>query len=241
MKYKTPKIVQSSGRRWYLWLLLIPLLAGAAVGWRGFLEMGKEYYARARLQPMQEKLEELRRQITTLEAERTAMREQLVAQNRSNQIDLEASRQARESLQKRELECLQMEEELMLLRQMISTGEKDDELKVIRLSLEAGPKSREFRYRFTVSKTLGKPALAVGWIYLSLEGEVEGTATKLDLQEITEEKIEKIKMRFKHFQDVEGLIRLPSGFQPRKLTIDIKPERSKLPKVQKSFDWVLTG
>jgi len=61
----------------------------------------------------------------------------------------------------------------------------------------------------------------------------------LPLREITEGNTEKVKMRFKHFQEVEGVIQLPEGFTPLKVIIEIKPSNKKLPELKRRFDWVV--
>ena len=60
-------------------------------------------------------------------------------------------------------------------------------------------------------------------------------------RELTEENTELLKMRFKHFQDLEGVVQLPEGFTPRKMIVEIKPNSKKLPPVKERFDWTVTG
>jgi len=82
---------------------------------------------------------------------------------------------------------------------------------------------------------------ASGWVFLAVDGLKEGEPVWLPLREVTKEKTERIKMRFKHFQDLEGVIRLPSNFEPLKVIVEVKPSKKNLPEVKQRFDWVVKG
>jgi hypothetical protein len=46
-----------------------------------------------------------------------------------------------------------------------------------------------------------------------------------------------LKMRFRYFQNLEGKLKLPSGFTPRKLIIEVRPENKKFEPVTETYDW----
>ncbi len=100
--------------------------------------------------------------------------------------------------------------------------------------------ANRFRYRFTVSQALKGAARVTGWIYIEVVGERGEEEVTLSLQELSGGS-EKLKMRFRHFQDIDGEIDLPEGFLPRSMVVNIKPTNKKLPPLKKRFDWLVAG
>lgn len=241
MHYPTPRITQPGRWKKYLWSLVIILLILLLTVYI----ISREYYQNGGLNalqviPLQTKLKRAQEKIEALEAERLSLQQNLAEFERRNHLNQKATKQVQASLQQRQLACLKMEEELDFLRHMVSVNKPNNGLKIQKMSLEPTGKAREFIYRFTISQGLNKPGNTSGWIYLFVKGESGGEVLLLNLQQITEEKIEKIKMKFQHFQDVEGTIRLPKGFMPQKLTVEIKPGNKKLSSLKETLDWIVT-
>lgn len=243
MKYSTPKIVQTNRRGRYLWALVLFGLGigiGAGAGWYlGILD--RQPVADTNLATLRSEAASQRERIEQLESEKSSLQEQLAVLERASQVDQEATRQVREQLNSFEQERAQLEEELSFLRTMVSTADGKGALQIQRFKLESVGGKGLFRYSFTVTQNMQTDTVASGSIFLAVDGTQEGEARWLPLREITEEKAEKLKMQFKHFQDIEGMIRLPDGFRPRKFIVELKPSNKKLPEVKERFDWVVTG
>lgn len=239
MDLKAPRIVQARSRWIYLWGLL-PVLLGAAVlaGWGDYIQFRPA--AVDRVTPLKRQLSEQQQQIELLTSQRARLREQVAALERASQIDQESIRQVQEALRASQSGYLDMEQELKILRGIVETGVKSEGLYIQGFQLDAGEQPNNFRFRFTVSQALKNAGTAVGWILLALEGEQAGEPTELTLKELTKGKDEKLKMRFRHFQDVDGLIQVPEDFSPERVIVEINPTNNRLPKVRKSFDWLVT-
>ena len=70
-----------------------------------------------------------------------------------------------------------------------------------------------------------------------MDGIRDGQPKWLPLRDITDNNAEIILMKFKQFQDVEGVIRLPDSFKPKKMIVEIKPNNKKLSPVKQRFKW----
>jgi len=177
--------------------------------------------------------------IRELERERDRLLEQVAILERAGQIDREAVRQVREQLAGFQEERSKMEEELTFLRSMVSTKEGRQGIQIQRLALSADGGDGRYRYRFTITRNMQSDGVAAGWIFFAVDGLRDGEPVWLPLREITEDNTDKLKMRFKHFQDIEGQIRLPDDFKPLKVIIEVKPNNKKLSPVKQRFDWKL--
>jgi hypothetical protein len=79
--------------------------------------------------------------------------------------------------------------------------------------------------------------VAKGVIELNIEGLQNGRSRRLSLAQVTKEGVDRIKMRFRFFQNIEGRLQLPEGFEPATVEIDVKPSGGKLERVKESFNW----
>jgi hypothetical protein len=235
---KTPKIVVPGQRR-YLWWLWLILLGGAfAGGWYAHIE----YVVMAQTTVDNELVAQLdgqRREIAALKQEREQMGQQLVELRRSSQIDKETMEKIKVEVKQYQDERRKLEEELTLVRGLVASGKKSG-LLIRDLRLEKGEGRRAFRYHFTVAQVVEDQQEINGVIALNLEGKRDGKAQTLPLKEVTADKRDSLKMRFRHFQDLDGELVLPKGFEPATLRIELQPEGD-VPKLSRSYDWVVNG
>ncbi|MET0105853.1 MAG: DUF6776 family protein [Sedimenticola sp.] len=235
----TPRIVQASSYRSLVVIVPLALLLLGAAVWFSY-DHGRSQAGGSELALLEENRSQAK-YIENLEAEKSRLREKVAALERSSQIDREATKLVREELKQLQDERMKQEQELTFLRGIVSSGVKKEGLYIQGFALKRAGSDRKFRYRFTVSQALKSAGTAKGWIHLGLEGVESGESRQLSLNEITDDKQEKLKMRFKHFQDVAGEITLPDGFEPRNVIVEIKPTTKKLSPVKKQFVWLVAG
>ncbi len=238
MHYRTPRIVQP-GSRLPLFLSLLVVLMLLAGGWYLWLGPGRDQGPDPA--QLQQQLDASAARIQALEVEREKLLEQIAMLERTSQIDREAVRQVREQLAAYQEERSKMEEELTFLRGMVSSRQDREGIQVQRLVLKRAGDDGRYSFRFTVTRNMQNDGVVSGSIFFAVDGQRDGKPTWLPLREITDDSVEKLRMRFKNFQDVEGDIRLPEGFKPLKVIIEVKPNDKKLPPVKQLFDWKVTG
>ncbi|MCP3869086.1 MAG: hypothetical protein GY703_13485 [Gammaproteobacteria bacterium] len=238
MKYTTPKIVQPGSQRVWPWVVLVILLI-AGVGWYAF-EFGRERQGGS-LAVLEDRITQQRVQIESLEEERESLLEKMTALEQAENISREAMGQVRKDLAVYQKERAGLEEELTLLRSMVSDTDGPAVIRIQQFKLVRAKEARTYRYRFAITQTNNKKEVATGSIFIALDGLRDGQPHWLPLRDITEDNVERLKMRFKHFQDVEGLIRLPENFEPKKLIVEIKPNGNKLAPVKQLFDWAVAS
>jgi hypothetical protein len=176
-------------------------------------------------------------QIEALEEERNALRRELKMVQQAAEIDRESIISIRDQIKRFQDERLKMEEELAFLRGIVSTNNKKQGLRVQNFKLEPGLEEGQYIYKFSVSQVINSGIVAKGVIELSVEGLRNGRSTRLRLGQITEDKLDKIKMRFRFFQNVEGKLKLPNDFEPATVEIIVKPTGGKLQPVKESYNW----
>lgn len=231
-KYQAPRIIAShEGMPLWLRLLILLLMILAAV-WLGYQQGSTGGSAGfTMLQP------DAKQQIKLLEKERNDLRRELTMVKQAAEIDRESMISVREKIKQFQDERLKMEEELAFLRGIVSTSSKKHTLKVQNFRLEPGLETRQFVYKFSVSQVINSGIVAKGRIEVSVEGLQDGRSRLLSLNQISDDKVESIKMRFRFFQNIEGRLLLPEGFEPATINIEVKPSGDKLEPVKESYNW----
>ena len=227
-KTRTPRIVQpNSAARWF-----------GVAAWFGF-DYGREWAGFA-ASDSSRAVRRLRESVSALEDERLELRQKVAILQRSGQIDREASRLAQEELKKIQEEKMELEKDVEFLRNLVEESATGG-LRVKDFKLSARDSLREYSYSFTVSQTKKDFGVSQGNIHITVVGSQGGEAKALDLAALTMDKTDRQRMRFRHFQNVQGMIRLPEGFSPDSVTVDIRPTTKKLAPLTQDFDWVVGG
>jgi hypothetical protein len=170
-------------------------------------------------------------------AERDRLDAEVAALQRSNQIDQEAMRAVREELKVFQDQQLQLEEELAFYKGIASSGTVKPGLRIHGFELKSVQEPGQYRYRFTVSQVLKDFGVTEGKILLNVHGMRGGEVASLSLDEVTDDGQDDLKMRFRHFQIVEGILKLPEGFEPDQVVVEVRPENEKLESANRSFAW----
>ena len=242
MKIETPKIVQ--GRSWtvYFWPLL-PLLLFLVYQYSQEHFSKQMGHADLQVDALEQSRDQLQRQLTELEDERMRLQTLVAALQRTAQIDREATRQVREELKQRLVDQSKLQQELQFLKRIVDNGVESKGLYIqgFRLEQISTLEDNAFRFQFTVSKALKISGLASGWIYVTLEGETDEGEKSYSLQELLAEGDDKLKMQFRHFQDVNRVIHLPQGFVPHSVVVEVKPKNKSLSSIKKRFGWLVVS
>lgn len=217
-------------------LIVVGLFGLALWSWQVF-EAGRGWagydFERSRAQEAA-----LHARIEELEASVKQLRLEAASNARASQIDREAVRQANESLASMAEERAGLTQEVSLLRGLLSSGRGP--LHVQNFSLQPQDDG-SVRYRFTVAQALRNIGTTRGSVYLKVSGKVAGKERRLDLKDLAEGGMRSLSVDFTHYQDLDGVIRLPKDFQPESVTIDIRPKNKKLKRVTEVFQWQLAG
>jgi hypothetical protein len=230
--YKAPRIQGPDEGRFSILRILLLMLLVAGAGWAGYQLAGSG------VDPTLIAVDpDAKEQIKELEAERDEMLRRIAMAEQSANMDKLALKAVKREFKKLQTERQKLEEELAFLSGIVSTDSKSAALRVQQFKLKPSGEAQAYTYRFTVSQVINSGIIAKGAIHLKVNGSINGENRELGLDSLTKEKKKSIKMRFKYYQNVEGSLKLPDGFSPTKLTIEVKPTNNKLAPVTMTYDW----
>ncbi len=157
------------------------------------------------------------------------LKQQNIALEQSRQIDRGVNRNLSKQIKAVQDERLALEKEVSFLRRFVQEG-GGGILQVQSFKVKTMDTPGKFQYSFVVRQLVQGFGESTGKIEIQVIGTRDGKTTglPLDLNH---------KMKFNHFQKVQGSIKVPDGFKPKKLVVEVKPETDKVTHVNETFHW----
>jgi uncharacterized protein DUF6776 len=174
--------------------------------------------------------------------EQTFKKEQALRDNarlsRGSDIEKDASNQINVTLAECEDATLKMKEELTFYHNLVTPGKAKREIKVNKVLLHADGNGG-YKYKVVLIQVGRHNYVQRGYIEISFKGKnADGVELRLDLPTVSIKKaVKRQKFGFKYFQNFEGGIRFPEGFEPLSLHIKAQPKSAKVPRVNVIYPW----
>jgi len=183
-------------------------------------------------------LEILRQSLDEVTAEKVSILRENARLSRGSDIQKDASGKINDSLADCEAETLKIKEELTFYHNIVTPRKSKREIQVNKVVVTPAADG-SFQYKVVLIQVGRHDYLQRGLVELSFKGKkADGTEVRLDLPTVSTKKTTKRqKFGFKYFQNFEGGIRFPEGFEPLSMFVKAKPRSSKVPKVEEVFTW----
>jgi len=179
----------------------------------------------------------LQTRLAEVEAENGGLRGRVAVLERAAQIDRQAYGEVERSLKQVQDELLELKEEVAFYRGIVSPAETASGLSVTRFKLFGMGEEGVYRFKLVLSQLRSNTRLVKGHASFVIDGVLHGQQRQLSLREVTGGGQDKLKLRFKYFQNIEGDIVLPKGFLPSRVIIEVVPVGKGWQRFKKSFDW----
>lgn len=226
----------SSGRLRPLLLLAGAIVLIAAGGYLSF-ELGRDRAGYSLLdERRQTTLYET--EIAELNAEIEELRRRQAILETSGEIDRETYARVETNLGQLQSRIQAQEEELAFYRGIVSPRDGVAGLKV--QSLEVLPSDAEQTHllRLVLVQAIVHSRLVSGLVRIRLLGARDGESAQYDLEQLApEEADDGMAYEFRYFQSFEQEIRLPVGFEPATVEVEIWPTEPRGEPVTQSFAW----
>jgi len=175
---------------------------------------------------------DLQTTLARLEEERT----RAVVAEREADIVRQANALLRESERRRQDEIAGLEGDLAFYRRLGGASGSQAALAIHHIELQATQAPRVYRIIFTLTQNLRWASAISGRIQFGLDGIQNGVARHLVDEQLLADTAAPLTFQFKYFQQLEGLITLPAGFEPVRLTVRLR-SRSLRKVVEQSVEW----
>jgi len=190
-------------------------------------------YAAPKLQRLTVQQAELRQERQDLRAEIEQLRNQLTMAQRSDEVTRGANKDLQASLLARESEIAALRADVGFYERLVSGSAQRQGLTVHSLALRA--EAGSFHYSITLTQSMKRGSLTQGVVSMAVEGALAGRLTELDWPALRQDADAAPQpFEFRYFQQIEGIIMLPAGFEPQRVRVIAKTDGKP---VERVYPW----
>jgi len=177
--------------------------------------------------------------IRELEADNARQRTQLEAADVARRVDREGYAQVERSLGDMQSQIARLNQDLSFYRGLVQP-ESLIHVKVQQMQI-VPEAAGQFRLKFVLMQT-GKPeSMVAGNAAIVIDGLLHGKPRSFSFAELSPSRRVSLAYSFRYFQDYDELIRLPPGFEPTRVGIEIHGGRDSSHGFRQAFVWKAQG
>lgn len=224
-------------RRPFLVLALL-ILVGVATGggaWWHFASDGLRLDRE--LARLSAERDALQRATATLERERDALSRRVAVLERARQVETQAYSRVNEQLVELQDQLLVLKEEVAFYQGIVRDDRASTGVRIQRFVVEPEEGQTEFRFRLVLTRGIRSDNVATGAVSLVVDGYQDGKRVRLDLAKLMPFPVGPLEYSFKHFQRLEGRLRLPARFVPKRVMVQVAPSRQGARPLRETYDW----
>jgi len=177
---------------------------------------------------------ELKKEINRVSSELENARDELVANQRSTEIEKLAYADVNSSLSDLQAEILELKEEVAFYRSIVAPRESSGGLRIQKFDVFETSDKSNFRYKLVLTQVIKKRRITRGNIVMHIEGVSGNKSQQINLTTLSAKGSKQLDFRFKYFQSFEGDLVLPKGFIPSRVHVKVSSNRVTL---EKTFAW----
>lgn len=189
-------------------------------------------------QQLLEQKAELALLVTELDAALKNNEQMVVNAQVAGKVDRLALEDLRQTIKALQNKVASLSEENTFYKGLMAPSELEKGLSLRGWEVQATADSQQFHFKLVVQQLALKHRLLYGSARVNISGKQNGKARTVSLHELSEDiNNERVKLRFKYFQTIEGDLVLPEGFEPEQVSVSVAAVKPKSMKVEKSYVW----
>ena len=164
-------------------------------------------------------------------------RERIAILERAGQIDKKGYGGVEQSLKQAQDEMLELKEEVAFYRGIVSPTDTASGLNIADFQVSGIGEERSYRFKLVMTQMKSNVRVVQGYAKVAFEGLQDGAQVEHTLHKVSGGALDKLRLRFKYFQNIEGEIVLPEGFLPSRVVVDVVTSGNDQTRLKKTFDW----
>jgi hypothetical protein len=191
----------------------------------------------ARLGQVEVERDRLEASATELRKQYQAVRQQQISLERGRAIDEQALNQARQSIVALETRNSQLRSDLGFYKKIMAPASLARGLQIDRLSIDENSEGG-FDFRLVLTQVGNNKRYQSGVVAVNLLGQSGNSAEVIPLRDVSPQIDDLgVKFRFRYFQDINGSLTLPDGFEPLEVQVVAHPEGKETVQAKRTFLW----
>lgn len=132
-----------------------------------------------------------------------------------------------------------LEEDNQFYRNLMAPSGNKRGLNFGSVEIVATDQPRTYDFKVVLQQLATNHQLLKGSLNFNIVGRKNGAITVLSLSDVSKDiKSVNIKLRFKYFQNIEGELVLPVGFEPERIELDARSTGKNATTIEKRFAWL---
>jgi len=182
----------------------------------------------------------LRKEVASLTGEAEQLRQQVANLRLGSEVDQQASEEMRNQVISLKEEITALEEDITFYRGLMSPSANNSGLTIGSLNVLATGMPRQFEYKLVVQQLATDHQVLSGYLNFNIVGRRNETVETLSLHLLSDQvESEDIRLRFRYFQNIEGRLTLPEGFEPERIELVARSTGRNPETVEKKFGWLV--
>lgn len=130
-------------------------------------------------------------------------------------------------------------QELAFYKGIVVQGANSADVKVQQFRIAQGSGPGRYVIRVTLVQPGRPESIVAGVLSLVLEGQKAAVPVKLDLATLTAGRNKDLPYSFRYFESLSPEITVPDGFQPERLSVEVRSSRRGVAPVTQTFIWTV--
>ncbi|MBU2885357.1 hypothetical protein KO507_06220 [Gilvimarinus agarilyticus] len=223
-------------RRFLMFVLTLLVIAACVAGayWGGYWQgMGTQAGALKQVSI-------LRDQLQASEQESADLRQQVANLSLASEVDQYASEEVRNEIVSLRQEVANLETDISFYRGLMAPSEANSGLTIGEVNIVESAVPGRYTFKIVMQQLATNHQVLNGELRVDVVGRRDGVITRVPLYQLADSiEEEDIKLRFKYFQNIEGELTLPEGFEVQKLELSAESSGRNSVKVHKSYGWLV--
>ena len=222
-------------KRLYICAVLALLaLASALSYWLGGYAIKRDY-----LQLKAER-ELMIKELQESEATREEISQRLANASLGAEVDRNTVNEIRATVREHQQTIAGLNEEISFYKGLMAPTEREKGLGIRSWEVYSTNDPRRFQFKLTAQQLAHKHRLLKGSLSVRLVGQLLGEEEVIPLSSVSEQiEGQNMKLRFKYFQNFDGELQLPEGFEPQRVDIVAKATTPKAVQIERRYGWIV--
>ncbi len=168
------------------------------------------------------------------------MRQQVANLQLGAEVDHQANEKVRNQVMVLQEKITALEEDISFYRGLMSPSASSRGLTIGALNVIGTGVPREFEYKLVMQQLATDHQVLSGYLNFNIIGMRGDEEVAIPLYQVSEQVDEaNILLRFKYFQNIEGRLTLPEGFEPQRIELKAQSTGNNRETVEKKFGWLV--
>ncbi|EAT10760.1 hypothetical protein HF888_02035 [Bermanella marisrubri] len=164
--------------------------------------------------------------------------QRVIMLEKGGEVDRRSTEGLRQNMVDLREQIATLQEEVAFYKGIMAPSSRKQDLRVQKVEIDKTLAERTFRYKIVVTQVGTNQTFVSGLAGVNVVGALNGQQKTYGLRDVSDDVQDYgIKYRFRYFQEIEGEMVLPEGFEPEYVEVILQSSGSRSKRLEKSFPW----